>query len=130
MVPVNLSPLPKSLNPTLQTGMHMERHENGRHLPNSLADERGLSEGELSAEGRLDTLFKHNGQPFEEALLSPRSQVLRGREEGFQERRMTYPAGKIYHLVPARLVFGTSALLSSNSTAFTQGMRLRFGLDS
>lgn len=44
------------------------------------------------------------------SAFSPSSSPERGTlsEEERKWRRMTYPAGRIYHLVPARLVFGAS----------------------
>ena len=41
-----------------------------------------------------------------EAPLSPSPEKAMLTEEERKARRMTYPAGRIYHLVPARLVFG------------------------
>ena len=84
----------------------MDRQTAGDALPNSLANEMRSAEVDIAAEERQSSAGKGNAASLEEPFLSPRSQVLRGRDEGFQERRMTYPAGRIYHLVPARLVFG------------------------
>lgn len=93
--------------------MHMDRHASADALPDSLAKEIASAEGDIAAEERQASAHKGNVQSFEEPLLSPRSQTLRGRDEGFQERRMTYPAGQIYHLVPARLVLGKNTLCFS-----------------
>ena len=41
-----------------------------------------------------------------EGPLSPSPEKALLTEEERKARRMTYPAGRIYHLVPARLVFG------------------------
>ena len=89
----------------------MDRKAAGDGLPSSLANEIRSAEVDIAAEERNSSASKGNAASFEEPLLSPSSQVLRGREEGFQERRMTYPAGRIYHLVPARLVFGNIFML-------------------
>lgn len=86
--------------------MNMERQSPGEALPDSLANEMESAEGEMASEERHASARKGDAALYGEPLLSPRSQVLRGRDEGFQERRMTYPVGSIYHLVPARLVFG------------------------
>jgi len=59
---------------------------------------------------------QHSGQEgFYSPPVSPVAAQGGGNEPGGggvgSQRRMTYPAGKIYHLVPARLVFGEARLL-------------------
>ena len=71
---------------------------------------RQASEG-LGVGLRDSTADQHDGQEgFYSPPLSPVAARGGGQGDGGPgvQRRMTYPAGKIYHLVPARLVFGGS----------------------
>ena len=74
---------------------------------------------------------RDGGGQAEEGPLSPSPEKALLTDEERKARRMTYPAGRIYHLVPARLVFGAlttplspplcGALRWSDARTFTHG---------
>lgn len=75
-------------------------------MPDTLAHEMAIARGKILEQERLDGFGAI--EIADEVLATSDSPTRKGKADnlGFRHRRMTFPAGKIYHLVPARLVLG------------------------